>query len=913
MSTPDRAEQRGLLNDASPALAAGTATPTLISPRDRPGYTRVPTISFSETPPTVAPAAMAEEEERSSAPCNNQDARQNHGLGIISQGIRDQQAQIRPATPQQGAQAGNSSRIPDQSYIPYSAPSTGPMTGSTKFEESFDISYNPKHASRTSFQSGTPSIYAKSDAGLLSVRTAYNEFAPQTQCPSKKAYKHGRFSNWISMTILTLAIFSTAFSLIFVIIALRGPKYGRAIRNGGNLTPSSAAFLTSFFAKLIELSFVTVVVAFIGQALARRAFKLERARGITLAELNMRAWILQPGTMLTQWESVRYAGISFLGIVSFLAALFAILYTSAATALVQPQLVLPGFENRVLQGIVKSQYANVNYIGENCKTPIASLYDQEFNKANPDVSKTTCLQIEYAASAYGNLHSYLGTWRDHSWGYGNSTNQLQTRPPGYAQFNGNTTVSAPWIERTEVNQTAFQGYIINNVTMAMPHVGVVQAATDPANDIMQPSEVQGALYNIRASVPSPMVNVLCLTMNETALGPFVYNTWDRNTTACNETDWVTNGAWPRCADWNGTRPDLTNWPGWDKNLEDIFHWGDKWGPSKNPPMFPHLPKDYNTVVNDTIGLAGWGATSVYLLLKGGPTDVAGNPTSATNPNYALCQLQAGLTPTCYSSYNASISGGTMEAVCESGDRLQFDQSVPDATKGNDTLSKDWPNIAGEWARSLSLNAGLFSGNASNARLLSQLIVTSPANLSTTIPSTAEALAVLAGNTLIQSAMDSPFTMFWNYTNPTMDGSPQYFNASVRIQQYASGGSAAYQKPFHVVLVAVFLMNVAILSYFFCHRDWYTDFSEPVHLFSLAVNSPPSYELAGSCGSGPSGEMYKTSWKLHRDGEHFYVDSQKQSGNNTMEVDSPRFSRRRLTQTFEMGSPMGKFKDRFSRQ
>ncbi|KAF2215468.1 hypothetical protein CERZMDRAFT_110142 [Cercospora zeae-maydis SCOH1-5] len=716
------------------------------------------------------------------------------------------------------------------------------------------------------------------------------------------------------MTILTLAIFSTAFSLIFLIIALRGPKYGRAIRNGGNLTPSSAAFLTSFFAKLIELSFVTVVVAFIGQALARRAFKLERARGITLAELNMRAWILQPGTMLTQWESVRYAGITFLGIVSFLAALFAILYTSAATALVQPQLVLPGFENRVLQGIVKSQYANVNYIGENCKTPIQSLYDQEFNKANPDVSKTTCLQIEYAASAYSNFHSYLGTWRDHSWGFGNSTTQLQTRPPGYAQFNGNTTVVAPWIEQKEVNQAAFQGYIINNVTMAMPHVGIVQAAIDPANDIMQPSEVQGALYNIRASVPSPMVNVLCLTMNKTALSPFVYNTWDRNPTACNETDWVTNGAWPRCVDYNGTFTNLTNHQNWDKNLEDIFRWGERWGPNKNPPIFPTLPKDYNTIVNDTIGLATWGATSIYLLLKGGPMDVSQAPTGGSDgTNYALCQMQAGLTANCYSSYNASIAGGSMEAVCGSGDPLQFDHSVPDATKGNDTLSKDWPNIAGEWARSLSLNAGLFSGNASNARLLSQLIVTSKANLSTTIPSIAEALAVLAGNTLIQSAMDSPFTMFWNYTNPTIDGSPQYFNASVRIQQYASGGSATYQKPFHVVLVAVVLMNVAILSYFFCHRDWYTDFSEPVHLFSLAVNSPPSYELAGSCGSGPSGDMYKTSWKLHRDGEHFYVDSQKQSGNNTAEFDSPRFSRRRLTQTFEMGSPMGKFKDRFSRQ
>lgn len=155
-------------------------------------------------------------------------------------------------------------------------------------------------------------------------------------------------------------------------------------------------------------------------------------------------------------------------------------------------------------------------------------------------------------------------------------------------------------------------------------------------------------------------------------------------------------------------------------------------------------------------------------------------------------------------------------------------------------------------------------------------------------------------------------MYWNYTGTTIDGDHQDFNASIRVQQYASGGSQGYQKPFYVVLVAVFLMNVGILLYFLSHRDWYTDFSEPVHLFSLAVNSPPSHEMAGSCGCGPSGEQYQVSWKLLREGEHFYVDSQKQ-GDNVMNIDSPRFSRRRFTQTFEMDSPVGKLKDRFSRQ
>ncbi|KAI5361935.1 hypothetical protein Slin15195_G055850 [Septoria linicola] len=915
MSAPNLPEQRGLLSDASPVPTASPPTPFSGSARHRPGYTRVSSVSFNDTPQTRDITDTVAEDDITPAPAYSQSAARNHGLGIISEdSLKKDQPSISSPT-QQVRTPVNARRTPEQSHELYSPPSTGAMTGSTRFEENFDeISYNPKHKdSRISLQSGAPSTYAKSDTGLLSVRSAYNDFAPHDHCASKKAYRHGRFNNWISVTILTLAVFATAFSFVFLIIALRGPRYGRKIRNGGSLTPSSAAFLTSLFAKLIELSFVTVVVAFVGQALARRAHTLEQARGVTLAELNMRAWILQPGTMLTQWESVRYAGVSFLGGVSFLAALLAILYTSAATALVQPQLVLPGFQSHTLHGLVKSAFANPTYIADECQTPITEMYD-------PEYSGTTCLQIQHSSDAFHNYYSYLATWADATKVNGNATKDLATRPKGYALFADNTTIEAPWIERTEVTQEAFPGYIINNVTMAMPHIGVVQAAADPINDIMQPYEVDGATYSIRASVPSPVVNVLCVTLSEAQLTPFVYDKWTfADGGGCNRTDWVTNGTWPTCAGYQeGTgpyldNPDMTKAP--EPLLNDIFRWGEKWGANRYPPIFPKLPIQYNTLINETKGMTTtYGPTSIYLLGRGGPVDSGGNSMigSSGAKNYALCSLSAGQTPLCTTHYNASSSGGSMSAMCNTTDPLQYNRSESMALMGNDTLSKDWVNIASEWSRSLSFGAGLADGNASNARLLTQFIVTS-GNLSAANPSAAEALAVLAGNTLIQSSTDAPFTLFWNYTNPTLEqGVYQTFNASVRVQQYGSGGSADYQKPFHLVLVAVFLMSAAILVYFLCHRHWYTDFSEPVHLFSLAVNSPPSQELAGSCGCGPSGEQFKVSWKLHKDGEHFYVDSQK-SIENTLNIDSPRFSRRRFTQTFEMDSPVGKLKDRFSRQ
>jgi hypothetical protein len=132
-----------------------------------------------------------------------------------------------------------------------------------------------------------------------------------------------------------LAIFSTVFSTIYLIIAVRAPRWGRAIRTNGPLTASGANILTQLFAKLIEMSFVAVFVAFLGQVLSRRATSHD-PRGITLAEMSMRNWIMQPGTVVTHFETVRVAALTFLGAVSLTVAILAMLYTTAATALGRP-------------------------------------------------------------------------------------------------------------------------------------------------------------------------------------------------------------------------------------------------------------------------------------------------------------------------------------------------------------------------------------------------------------------------------------------------------------------------------------------------------------------------------------------------------------------------------------------------
>jgi len=67
------------------------------------------------------------------------------------------------------------------------------------------------------------------------------------------------------------------------------------------------------------------------------------------------------------------------------------------------------------------------------------------------------------------------------------------------------------------------------------------------------------------------------------------------------------------------------------------------------------------------------------------------------------------------------------------------------------------------------------------------------------------------------------------------------------------------------------MNIFVLAYFLLHRGLVTDFSEPPNLFSLAVNSPPSEMLKGSCGGGPEGDQWVGKWYVAREGGHLYIE------------------------------------------
>lgn len=165
---------------------------------------------------------------------------------------------------------------------------------------------------------------------------------------------------------------------------------------------------------------------------------------------------------------------------------------------------------------------------------------------------------------------------------------------------------------------------------------------------------------------------------------------------------------------------------------------------------------------------------------------------------------------------------------------------------------------------MDLNGGAANANSSNARILTQLALQAP-ELSTYLPSIAEALAVYAGSTLVIGGLDTPFRHYWEFDKPgNIIGEPgilQPFNASLTTQQYTSGHVAAWQNIFYLVLVLVFVINILCLCYFIIRSGLVTDFTEPQNVFALAVNSPPSAQLRGSCGGGPQKRDLVVPWRV----------------------------------------------------
>lgn len=396
-------------------------------------------------------------------------------------------------------------------------------------------------------------------------------------CPSHKDIQ-SRAWHWLTKVVVFLSLYSTVMSGIWLFVAFVQPRWGRGISSNMGLSPSTATLLAAWLAKTIELTFVTTFITFLGQVLTRRAIA-KGSRGATLAEMSMRSWVIQPGSLVTHFGMLRYAAPTILGVLSLLATFVAAFYTTASDAMVAPKLKYGNWEHRVLSGYVRSSYSNAQYIQSSCPAML--------KKEDPLNAASTCTDVMVSGESYRNLQSFMEVWTNINNNGSVEIHDLEQRPAGTASLHGNTTLQASWIETQHSNVTAsFErtGRIINNVTMAMPHPGVASAAMSGLNGILQPDDLSGVgEYAIKAGVVSPSVNVMCVNMAPSELAPLVYTEWPHaNTTATGHIDQRTG--WEN---WQNEIPqhvkdgkvEYLN----STDVDDIFRWGSQY--ERQPPVF----------------------------------------------------------------------------------------------------------------------------------------------------------------------------------------------------------------------------------------------------------------------------------------------------------------------------------------
>jgi hypothetical protein len=105
--------------------------------------------------------------------------------------------------------------------------------------------------------------------------------------------------------------------------------------------------------------------------------------------------------MITHYETVQFAALTILGMLSLTVALLAMLYSTAAVALVAPQLKFGDWHPKLMYGLVKTSFANPIYLADTCMTPIQkSTWDPDYS---PNAVGQNCLQLDHVAQGSSNI------------------------------------------------------------------------------------------------------------------------------------------------------------------------------------------------------------------------------------------------------------------------------------------------------------------------------------------------------------------------------------------------------------------------------------------------------------------------------------------------------------------------------
>jgi len=128
-----------------------------------------------------------------------------------------------------------------------------------------------------------------------------------------------------------LSLISTVVSCLLLTVAIRNIEYPFICEHCAvNLT--FAKVITAVLQQLFSLSFVAVSVVYLGQRLTMRS-RDKSSNGVNLAEMGTKNWIVDPGSTFSDLRSFKIGIKSKAGAFAFVAALVAVTYSLAVSAL----------------------------------------------------------------------------------------------------------------------------------------------------------------------------------------------------------------------------------------------------------------------------------------------------------------------------------------------------------------------------------------------------------------------------------------------------------------------------------------------------------------------------------------------------------------------------------------------------
>ncbi|KAJ3545849.1 hypothetical protein NM208_g2305 [Fusarium decemcellulare] len=666
-----------------------------------------------------------------------------------------------------------------------------------------------------------------------------------------------------AVLLLILAFYSTLMSGLWFVVAILQPRWGFFISTSRGLSPSTATTLTALISKTIELVSAAVFVACLGQILTRRAVA-RNTTGITLAELTIRNWIIQPGSIFTHFGTLLIAGRTFLGLLSLVALVATMLYTTASEALVSPKLKYGDWEVRELTVPVHSHYGNVVHAGRRCRRDLGLSMNTTADVNTLISVSIYCLSTKVGYISNRDLFTYLAPIT-----LDIKNEVIFERSLGTTHLHDDIKIEATRMD-TEYSQPEkpFQrwGRIVDNNTLSIPHPGVWEASRFASNGILQPEDLSNVGgYAIQASVVSPTINTMCVNMDKDELASLVYDAFPHS-------DQQNFTAW-----YDREKPTWGN----STSVDEIFRWGTDYGrwrpvfrsyPQNGSATLQHLPGVYPEELYD----AG------YVLTKGMKTG-----------NYTLCEMRSWFSTDCSTYLDVSgIRQPVMRTRCgDDQDSYRYGQRTLQ-TPADKLGPKYWTIILHYWMVAVALEQP-FDPEISASLPVGLMTLTKPERRPN-LPTIAEVMSVYALSTLTLSALDAPVRHSWDHGNTTAESADEEyiyefnatetFPAAIKSQEYTSGHTEDWQRLFYAVLGLTSLINILCLGYLLIHHQLVNDFTEPQNLFSLSINSPFCPRMVGSCLDGPEKEHLEVPWRISRsldEGEYYFeaVEKREQLCNN----------------------------------